>query len=84
MKEFFSGEVGHMLTVGQTIKRDPVARIEVNTPLYTGTKNFLFGMVIGTVPAVRKSNTCNPEWEVVAAAVIKAQAREWGDPKPLK
>ena len=47
-------------------------------------KDPLFDLVIGNAPGARKPNDPNPEWGVVAAAVTRAQARECGNPKPLK
>ena len=47
-------------------------------------KDPLFRLMVGNVPGARKPNDPNPEWEVVAAAVTRAQARERGNPKPLK
>ena len=68
----------------------PIARIKVDTPFYTGTvepmcmKDPLFVLIIQNVPGVRKLNDLNPEWEVVAAAVARVQARERENSKPLK
>ena len=86
----FTGEVGHMLTVDRTIKRAPIARIEVDTPFYNGTveamcmKDPLFDLIIGNVPEARKPDDPDPKWGVVAAAVTRAQARDRRDLKPLK
>ena len=41
-------------------------------------------LIIGNVPGARRPNDPNPEWEVVAAAVTRTQARELGNPKSLK
>ena len=49
--EFF-GKVGYMMTVNRTLIRAPIARIEVDTPFYTGTveavsmKDPLFDLII--------------------------------------
>ena len=79
-----------MMTVYQTLIRALITRIEVDTPFYSGTvkamcmKDFLFDLIIGNVPGARKPNDPNPKWVVVAAAVTRKQARERGNPKPLK
>ena len=86
----FIGKVGYLMTVNRTLIRAPIARSEVDTPFYTETveamcmKDPLFDLIIGNVPGARKLNDPNPEWGVVAAAVTRAQARERGNPKPLK
>ena len=86
----FIGKVGCMMTADQTLIRARIARIEVDTPFYTGTveamcmKDPLIDLIIGNVPGARKPNDPNPEWGVMAAAVTRSQARERGNPKPLK
>ena len=63
------------MTVDRTLIRAPIAKIEVNTPFYTGTvkairmKDPLFDLIIVEVSGARKPNDPNPEWEVLAAAV---------------
>ena len=58
----FIGKVGYMMTVNRTLIRAPIARIEVDTPFYTGTfeaicmKDPLFDLIIGNVPEARKPN----------------------------
>ena len=60
------------------------------SPIYTETveamcmKDPLFDLIIGNVPGARKPNDPNPEWGIVAAIVTRAQARERGNPKPLR
>ena len=86
----FIGKVGYMMTVNQTLIRAPIARTEVDTPIYTETveamcmKDPLFDLIIGNVPGARKPNDPNPEWGIVAAIVTRAQAWERGNPKPLR
>ena len=63
----FIEKVGYMMTVNRTLIRAPISRIEVDTPLYTGTveamcmKDPLFDLIIGNVPGARKPNDPNPE-----------------------
>ena len=86
----FTGEMGHIMTVDRTIKRAPMAEVEVDTPFYVGTvkalcsQNPLFDLIIGNVPGARRSDDPNSEWGVVTAVATKAQARSGKDPKPLK
>ena len=47
-------------------------------------KDSLFDLIIGNVPIARKPNDPNPQSKVVVAAVTRAQARERGNPKPMK
>ena len=85
----FIGKVGYMMTVDRMLIR---ARIEVDTSFYIETveamcmKDPLFNLrvIIGNVPGARKPNGPNPKWGVMAPAVTRAQARERGNPKPLK
>ena len=86
----FTGEMIHIMTVDRTIKRAPVAKVEVDTPLYVGTvealclQDPLYDIIIGNVPGARRSDNPNPEWGVVTAEATRAQARSGKDPKPLK
>ena len=79
-----------MTTVDCTIKRAPMAKVEVDTPFYVGTvealylRDPLFDLIIGNVPGARSSDDLNPEWGVVTAVATRAQARRGKDPKPLK
>ena len=79
-----------IMTVDRTIKRAPMAKVEVDTPLYVGTVEALclqdpfFDLIIGNVPEARRSDDPNPEWGVVKAVVTRAQARSGKNPKPLK
>ena len=86
----FIGEMGHIMTVDRTIKRTPVAKVEVDTPFYVGTvealclQDPLFDLIIGNVPGARRSDDPNPDWVVVTAVATRAQARSGKNPKPLK
>ena len=86
----FTGEMGRIMTMDRTLKRAPMAKIEVNTPFYLGTvkalrlQDPLFDLIIGNVPEAKRSDNPNPEWGVVTAVATRAQARSGKDPKPLK
>ena len=63
----FTGKVGHIMTVDRTLKRVPIAKVEVDTPFYVGTvealclQDPLFDLIIGNVPGARRSDDPNPE-----------------------
>ena len=86
----FTEEMGHIMTVDCTIKRAPMAEVEVDTPFYGGTvealclQNPLFDLIIGNMPGARRSDDPNPEWGVVTAVATRAQAWSGKDPKSLK
>ena len=86
----YNGEMGRIMTVDRTIKRAPMAKVEVDSPFYVGTvealclQEPLFDLIIGNVPGARRSYDPNPEWGVVTAVATRAQARSGKDPKPLK
>ena len=86
----FTGEMGHTMTVDHTIKRAPMAKVEVDTPFFVGTvevlclQDPLFDVIIGNVPGASRSDDPNPEWGVVTAVATRVQARSGKDPKPLK
>ena len=86
----FTGEMGHIMTVDHTIKRAPMAEVEMDTPFYVGTvealclQDPLFDLIIGNVLGARRSDDPNPEWGVVTAVALRAQARSGEDPKTLK
>ena len=86
----FTGEMGHIMTVDRTIKRAPMAKVEVDTLFYVGTvealclQDPLFDLIIGNVPGARRSDDSYPEWEVVTTMATRAQSRSGKDPNPLK
>ena len=86
----FIGKVGCMMTVDRTLIGTPIARIEVDTPFYTGTVEAMcmndpqFDLLIGNVSGAKKPNDPNQEWGGVATVVTRAQTRERENPKPLK
>ena len=86
----FTGEMRHIMTVDRTIKRAPMAKVEVDTPFCVGTvealclQDPLFDLIIENVLEAKRSDDPNPEWEVVTAVDARAQARSGKDPKPLK
>ena len=86
----FIGEMRHIMAVDRTIKRAPMAKVEVDTPFYVGTVEALylqdlhFDLIIGNVHEARRLDDPNPEWGVVTAVATRARARSGNDPKPLK
>ena len=86
----FTGEMGRIMMMDHTIKRAPMAKVEVDTPFYVGTvealclEEPLFDIIIGNVPGARRSDDPNPEWGVVMEVATRAQARSGKDPKPLE
>ena len=86
----FTGETGHIMTEDRTIKRTPMAKVEVDTPFSVGTVEALclqepfFDLIVGNVPGARRSDDPKPEWGVVTAVATRAQAQSGKDPKPLK
>ena len=86
----FSGGMGHIMPVDRTIKRAPMAKVEVDTPFYVGTVEALclqgprYDLIIGKVPGARRSDDPNSEWGVVTAVATRAQARSSKNPKPFK
>ena len=85
----FTGVMGHIMTVDCTLKRAPMVKVEMDTPFYVGAvealclQDPLFDLIIGNVPAARRSEDSNPEWGVATAVATRAQARSGKDPKPL-
>ena len=86
----FTGEMGHIMTVDRTLKRTPMAKVEVDTPFYVGAvealclQNPLFDLIIRNVPGARRLDDPKPKWGVVTAVATRTQARSGKDPKPLK
>ena len=86
----FTGEMGHIMMVDRMFKRASMAKVEQDAPFYVGTvealclQDPLFDLIIGNVPAARKSDDPNPEWGVVTAVATRVQVRSGKDPKPLK
>ena len=75
----FTGEMEHIMTVDRTLKRAPMAKVEVDTPFYVGTVealcllDLLFDSIIGNVLGARRSDDPNSEWGVVTTVATRAQ-----------
>ena len=86
----YTGEMGDSMTVDRTIKRAPMAKVEVDTLFYVGTveafslQDLLFDLIIGNVSGARRSDDPNPEWGEVTEAATRAQARSGKDLKSPK
>ena len=76
-----TGETGHMMMVDRTLKKAPIARINIDTPYYTGVVEALclldplFDLIIGNVPGARRPDDPNPKWSTSAAVATRAQER---------
>jgi len=77
-----TGKMGYMMTVDRTVRRALMAKLEVDTPHFTGIvealclKDSLFDLIIGNISGARKPDDPNPDWTLVAAVVTRAQAKE--------
>ena len=84
-----TGETGHMMMVDRTLKKAPIARINIDTPYYTGVVEALclldplFDLIIGNVPGARRPDDPNPKWSTSAAVATRAQERANEGSKPL-
>ena len=73
----FTADMGHIMT----LKRAPMAKVEVDTPFYVGTvealclQDPLFDLIIRNVRGAERSDDPNPEWGVVTAVATRAQAQ---------
>ena len=62
-----TGETGYMMMVDRTLKKAPIARINRDTPYYTGVVEALclldplFDLIIGNVPGARRPDDPNPK-----------------------
>ena len=85
-KELTENE-GRMVTVYQTLKKAPVAKIKVDTRYFVGEvdamrlREPLFDAIIGNIRGARNSN---PNWGIAAATNARAQTHQEGILKPLK
>ena len=88
-KEDFTGSMGYVMAIDQTLKEAPIAEIKVDTPYYTGVaqaiclRDPLFDLVIGNIPEARNPDDPVPGVETCAAAVTRDQARKDITVKPL-
>ena len=84
-----TGEMGHMMMVDRTVKRAPIARIDIDTPYYAGVVEALclldplFDLIIGNVPGARRPGDSNPRWSTSAAVATRAQERASEGSKPM-
>ena len=84
-----TGETGHMMMVDRTLKKASIARINIDTPYYTGVVEALclldplFDLIIGNVSGARRPDDPNPKWSTSAAVATKAQERASEGSKPL-
>ena len=88
-KEDFTGSIGYVMAIDQTLKEAPIAEIKVDTPYYTGVaqaiclRDPLFDLVIGNIPEARNPDDLVSGVETCAAAVTRDQARKDITVKPL-
>ena len=86
---YLTGETKHMMMVDRTLKRAPIARINIDTPYYAGVVEALclldplFDLIIGNVPVARRPDDPNPKWSTSAAMATRAQERASEGSKPL-
>ena len=84
-----TGEMGHMMMVERTLKKASIARINIDTPYYTGVVEALclldplFDLIIGNVPGARRPDYPNPKCSTSAAVATRAQERASEGSKPL-
>jgi len=86
--EQMTGGTETCILIAGTVRRTPVAEIEIETPYYTGKvkavcmDNPLYDVIIGNVPGVSDEDNTRLEAQVV---VTRAQAKQQVKPiKPLK
>ena len=84
-----TGEIAHMMMVDQTIKRAPIARINIDTLYYTGVvealylRDLLFDLIIRNILGARRPDNPNPKWSMSAAVATRVQERASEGSKPL-
>ena len=78
------------MTVGRTMLRVPMARVQVDKLFYVGVvvcgglmleRSPLFDLIIGNRPGTRRSDDPDTEWAVATAVATTAQARGGKEPK---
>ena len=72
-----------MLMAGRTVRKDPHARIEINSPYYVGNveavclTDALYDLLIGNVESARQPSNPDPMWNIInTVANIEDQKKE--------
>ena len=79
-----------MMTVKRTLKKAPIARIKVDTSYFVWEvdalclREPLFDLIIGNIRGARNPNDPDPNWEIVATTIARAQVPQEENLKPLK
>ncbi|XP_077862642.1 uncharacterized protein LOC144344640 [Saccoglossus kowalevskii] len=86
----YTKKMGHILMVDRTVRRVPVAMVEIDTPYLRDTVEALcvqdpiYELIVGNVPGARPPDEPDPVWNVSGAGTTRAQAQKSGKVKPLK
>ena len=85
-----TGKKGYVTTFDKTLLIiAPIAKIQVDTPYYVGEVEALCvqepvaDLIIGNITGVREADNPDPEWELAAAAITRARARQGDNVKAL-
>ena len=85
----YTGEYGFIQLVDNTVRRVPIARVEIDTPYLSGTVEALClqtpicVVIIGNVPGARRTEDPDANHHL-AGVVTRAQARLGSDTVPLR
>ena len=91
LKGQYIDKVGHMLMVDRTVRKVPMARIEIKTQYLCGEVEALcvtdpiYDLIIGNIPGARRPEDPDVLWDKdeVGAVTTRAQAKRKGEKTPL-
>lgn len=84
----YTGKYCYMILIDKTIRKVPMARIEIDTPYLTGTVHAqcltdpLYDLIIGNVPGAREPDDPDQSWEL-GCATTRSQASRAREKGPL-
>jgi len=85
-----TGEVSYIWLADSSLLKAPMAKIDINTPFYSGTvqamcvETPLYDLIVGNIEGARAADDPNPAWNEVCAVTTRNQAKKEGHSTPLK
>ena len=90
----FIGDLNVMLLIGNTTRKVPIAKIDVDTPYLKGQvegqclPDAVYDLIVGNVPGDRAADDPDPCWQdhvqEACAVATRSQAKKAGEHVPLK
>ena len=86
----YTGDFGYMILIDKTVRKVPLAKIDISCPWYTGEvtasclPDAMYDLIVGNIEGVRAADDPDLDWMKSCAVTTRAETKEEGKVKPLK